>query len=1077
MPVDLAPPLPLAAPLKLFVSYSRRDKAAAQALVRALESEGFAVFIDLEALEFGEEWQRQLAQSIAAADTVVWLVTPASVTSRWCQWELGEVVRLCKRLMPVRIADIDAAALPPAIGRVHMLPAEGVYDPERDQAPLVRALNTDSAWVREGTALLARAHQWRPPSEDGSAAVRADSSALLSGAQLRRAAAWHERRPPRAPPAARQVVELILASRDAERRRRALGAAAMLGVIAIAATAWWQWDAARQRRTEAQANQSRQLLAAAHQAQASGDAVRAALLALEAMPDATRGIERPLLPEAEGRLYAALQSLREERVLPDPAGVTLGVMPQAAASAVPLLGQDHALRLLDAENGRWLGEHRGPEVIPIAHRWSPAARRLLVVTTAFDQQPARTYLWDTGRPALIGALEGHAAEIRATAFSGDGRRLALVDEQGVVSLHDAADGRLLRRWQHDGSVEALALDAQGRRLAGADGQGNAMLWDAGAGRLLRQLKGRPGFGTQALYFAGDDRELVAVGVDGWLQQWRLSGSAGATASSSCPRPPAMRAHTRQIGASTLSGSLLATGDSGGGVALWSLAGEPCDDVAPGRIALDSPVRALDAGTEGDTVLIHTRDEPRGMPASSTLHLWQRHEGPGAVELRGHPDLAGMALLDGGRLLSHGGRELRIWRIATPAQRDKLAGHAAWVTGVSVSPDGKRALSHGSEATARLWDPASGSERARLAAGGTQVLASAFSSDGLTAFLLANNGELSSWSSADGGAVDRKRLPDGGSPEAAQFAPGGRRLLMSHGARPATLWDPANGSFVARLDAPAADPPAGATLRRQVARAAFSGNGRWLLTAAEWQAPMDSPASAASGSGQAFSLRLEPGLRLWDASNGALVRRIDMKGAPVETFVTSADGTRLAVGFRAGRVAVFSLPEGRLLFEREMGPAARAPRWAGLAFSPDGQWLAGSYGGAGEVWGIGKHERHVMLVRGLSEVGAPAFTPDSRRLLTRDGRSVRLWDLESGEVAVAMEGHRLTVAALAFDPKGRWVLSASLDRDLRRWPLHASRAELQARAWSSLPRCLSDAERAQLALAPGSGPCRAAGARP
>ena len=67
----VAEPSPARPPaLKLFVSYARRDKLAAQALMRVLQAQGFEVFIDLESLAFGEEWQRQLAQSIAAADTV-----------------------------------------------------------------------------------------------------------------------------------------------------------------------------------------------------------------------------------------------------------------------------------------------------------------------------------------------------------------------------------------------------------------------------------------------------------------------------------------------------------------------------------------------------------------------------------------------------------------------------------------------------------------------------------------------------------------------------------------------------------------------------------------------------------------------------------------------------------------------------------------------------------------------------------------------------------------------------------------------------------------------------------------------
>jgi hypothetical protein len=140
-------------PLKIFISYSRRDMAAADAMVEALERQGFAVTIDRRDLPYGEEWQKELSDFIAKCDTVVWLVSPDSIESRWCNWELGEVGRLSKRVVPVKLREVDPASLPPALGKVHLLPAEGVYAPARHEADLVRTLNTDRAWLKQATSL------------------------------------------------------------------------------------------------------------------------------------------------------------------------------------------------------------------------------------------------------------------------------------------------------------------------------------------------------------------------------------------------------------------------------------------------------------------------------------------------------------------------------------------------------------------------------------------------------------------------------------------------------------------------------------------------------------------------------------------------------------------------------------------------------------------------------------------------------------------------------------------------------------------------------------------------------------
>ena len=116
--------------LKVFISYSRRDMAISDALVMDLENADIEVLIDRRDLPFGEQWQRELTDFINSSDTVVWLVSPDSLKSTWCRWELDRVMQENKRLVPVRIRDVSYNELPEEIGRVHMLPVEGNYRTE-----------------------------------------------------------------------------------------------------------------------------------------------------------------------------------------------------------------------------------------------------------------------------------------------------------------------------------------------------------------------------------------------------------------------------------------------------------------------------------------------------------------------------------------------------------------------------------------------------------------------------------------------------------------------------------------------------------------------------------------------------------------------------------------------------------------------------------------------------------------------------------------------------------------------------------------------------------------------------------
>ncbi len=90
--------VPRAERLKIFISYSRRKSAGADALVDALEARGFDVIIDRRDLPIGEKWQAELSEFIRLSDTVIWLVSELSVRSAWVNWELDEVAKRNKRL-------------------------------------------------------------------------------------------------------------------------------------------------------------------------------------------------------------------------------------------------------------------------------------------------------------------------------------------------------------------------------------------------------------------------------------------------------------------------------------------------------------------------------------------------------------------------------------------------------------------------------------------------------------------------------------------------------------------------------------------------------------------------------------------------------------------------------------------------------------------------------------------------------------------------------------------------------------------------------------------------------------------
>jgi hypothetical protein len=174
----------------------------------------------------------------------------------------------------------------------------------------------------------------------------------------------------------------------------------------------------------------------------------------------------------------------------------------------------------------------------------------------------------------------------------------------------------------------------------------------------------------------------------------------------------------------------------------------------------------------------------------------------------------------------------------------------------------------------------------------------------------------------------------------------------------------------------------------------------------------------------------------------------------------ADALRQAV---TAPVVVQVAPAARPAMAHRIGPLRRfdghtAPIES-VAFARDGRHVVS--GGADKtvrVWDVetGQEQRrfegHRRWVLGVD--GAP----DGRQVLSAGwDRTVRLWNVETGWEARRFEGHRGRVLAAAFSRDGRRVLSAGADRAVRLWEVDGGR-ELHGfvgpgdLAWSAATLC-------------------------
>lgn len=171
--------------LSVFVSYARADGARfAEELVEGLEAAGFDPFLDRHDIAPGEDWEARLGHLLARADTVVFILTPASVASERCRWEVDKALALSKRIIPVVAIDVPEEAVHPVMRRLNFIffSRPNSFGPGLKQLSL--ALRTDLDWVREHTRLGEMAAHWQ--------VMGRDEALLLRGTQLETARSWME---------------------------------------------------------------------------------------------------------------------------------------------------------------------------------------------------------------------------------------------------------------------------------------------------------------------------------------------------------------------------------------------------------------------------------------------------------------------------------------------------------------------------------------------------------------------------------------------------------------------------------------------------------------------------------------------------------------------------------------------------------------------------------------------------------------------------------------------------------------------------------------------------------------------
>ena len=423
---------------------------------------------------------------------------------------------------------------------------------------------------------------------------------------------------------------------------------------------------------------------------------------------------------------------------------------------------------------------------------------------------------------------------------------------------------------------------------------------------------------------------------------------------------------------------------------------------------------------------------------------------------------------------------------SPSLVRTLTGHQHWVGAVSITPDGRHAVSGSDDSTLKLWDLATGQPRLTLNGHAGPIYAVAVLRDGQRALSGSSDGTVMLWEIMTG-QIRRVLARHEGPVFALAITPDERHVLSASIDDVLRLWDLGTGELRGSFACP--EGPVYALVITPDGYHALSGgaNGNisiWDLRIGQLRQTIvghEGPVYALAitpDSRQFLSAAMDGIIKLWDVQSGQLVTILSGHNAPVYALAVTRDGQYALsgsgdstlrlwdlvnatqcgsfVGHDRGVTTLALSPDGRYalsgstdetlklwdLYSRQTSLAFTGHERgvAAVAVAPNGRMaVSGSRDCTMRIWNLETPQRNPMSTWQKDWVTALAVTPDGLQVISGCEDSIlRLWDLGTGQIQGSLTGHQGGVTAVAVTPDGRHALSGSRDGSLKLWDLQTNR---------------------------------------
>lgn len=170
---------------QVFISYADEDRNIMEKIRNSLQRESITVWTNKTDIQTGESFEEAIKRGIEQADNIVFLLSPNSLKSAYCQQELKLAITLNKRIIPLLLQAVDLEQIPEQLRYLQYIDlTDNVKEDDYllDESQLLKILHEDAAYYNEHKILLTKSLKWQQQNKN--------PSILLRGYNLRSAEAW-----------------------------------------------------------------------------------------------------------------------------------------------------------------------------------------------------------------------------------------------------------------------------------------------------------------------------------------------------------------------------------------------------------------------------------------------------------------------------------------------------------------------------------------------------------------------------------------------------------------------------------------------------------------------------------------------------------------------------------------------------------------------------------------------------------------------------------------------------------------------------------------------------------------------